>query len=235
VTDLNKLFKWLTILSTLIALFVFLFSVVSSFYDWSFTLLETSSATYWSYRANYYFLSLGIHSWQYAFFNYWFNANNQGEIGFLGMSWIPLAMFVMQLLTLCFGCASLVINKRIIRSVPVGSSLAVLALMFYVGYRLSSSNNNGAGYQLGYYLVYPSLVLFALAFALNEVRARYLQSKESKPRYRYENERDLKNLRAVYRARVRVFLHNIRCYVWVLFKFNIPRAPKLAKNVEKDA
>jgi hypothetical protein len=176
----SEVFKWLAILSTLIALSVFLFSIVSSFYDWGFTLLEASGATYWSYRANFFFFSLGIHSWQYMFFDYWFNSNNQGQIGFLGMSWIPLTIFVMQALTLAFGCASLVINRRIIRFVPVCSSLTVLALISYVGYRLSRSNNSGVGYQLGYYLVYPSVVLFALAFALDEVRVRYLQSKEPK-------------------------------------------------------
>jgi len=55
VTNLNRLFEWLRILSTPIALFVFLFSVVSPFYNWSFSFLETSAATYWSYRVNYFF------------------------------------------------------------------------------------------------------------------------------------------------------------------------------------
>ena len=171
-TDLNRLFKWLAILSTLIALSVFLFSIVSSFYGWGFTLLEASGATYWSYRANFFFSSLAFHSWQYMFFNYWFNSINQGQIGFLGMSWIPLAIFVMQALTLAFGCASLAINRIIIRFVPVCSSSTVLALMSYVGYRLSSSNNSGVGYQLGYYLVYPSVAMFALALALTVVRTQ---------------------------------------------------------------
>ena len=182
-TNLNRLFEWLEIFSTLIALFVFLFSVVSPFYNWSFTVLESSAATYWSYRANYFLFTLGTHSWQFWFSNYWFDANHQSQIGFLGMSWIPLAMFVLEALTLAFGCLSLVINRRIFRSVPVCSSLTVLALMSYVGYRLSSSNNSGAGYQLGYYLVYPSVALFAFAFVLTEVRARRSSSHRAEASY----------------------------------------------------
>jgi hypothetical protein len=180
VTNLNKLFKWLAMLSTLIALFVFLFSIISPFYNCLFTSFPSAmvdEATYWSYRADMlfnlpYFSTTDTHFW---FFNYWFDANNQGIIGSLGMLWIPLAMFVMQVLTLAFGCASLVIKRRTIRSVPICSSLIVLALMSYVGYRLSTHISEGA-YQLGYYLVYPSIILFAFAFVLSEVRARYLQS-----------------------------------------------------------
>jgi hypothetical protein len=85
VTNQNRLFEWLRILSTSSALFVFLFSIVSPFYNWSLTALETSTATYWSYRANHLFFSLGSHSWQYWFFNYWFDANHQSQIGILGM------------------------------------------------------------------------------------------------------------------------------------------------------
>jgi hypothetical protein len=157
----------------LIALFVFLFSVVYPFYNWSLAALETSSATYWSYRANYFSFTLGIHSRQSWFFNYWFDPNS---LAMDWMPWIPLAMFVMQALTLALGCASLAITRRIILSIPVCSSLTVLVLMSLVGYGLASSNNNGAGYQLGYYLVYPSLALFAFAFVFAEVRTRYLQS-----------------------------------------------------------
>jgi len=162
------------ILSTLIALFVFLLSVVYPFYNWGFSFLETSGGTFWSYKANYSFLNVGIFSeGQSWFLNYWFNANSL-EMGW--MPWIPLVLFAMQALTLAFGCASLAINRRIILSIPVCSSLIALVLMSLVGYGLASSNSNGTGYQLGYYLVYPSVALFAIALALTEVRVRYLQS-----------------------------------------------------------
>jgi hypothetical protein len=175
VTDLNRLFKWLAILSTLIALFVFLLSVVSPFYNWESAFLEPSGGTFWSYKANYSSDISGIFSESQSWFlNYWFNANSL-EMGWT--PWIPLVLVAMQALISAFGCASLAINRRIIRSVPVCSSLTALVLMSLVGYGLASSNGWGAGYQLGYYLVYPSVALFAIALALTEVRVRYLQSR----------------------------------------------------------
>lgn len=171
VTNLNRQFESLKILLTLVAVFVFLFSVVSPYYHITFGGIETSDATYWSYKAYYSAFTLGFISSQSWGFDYWFDANNLSFIGGLWMSWIPLTMFVIQTLTLAFGCVSLAINRRIILSVPVCLSLTVLALMSYVGYRLSSANYGG-GYQLGYYVVYPSVVLFAFAFVLTEERAR---------------------------------------------------------------
>jgi len=178
---MNSLFKWLTILSTLVAICVFLFSIVSPFYNWSIMAIEGEGASYWSYRANFWVLTFGVRSSQSWFFNYWFSASNQ--YNFIGqeISWVPISIFVVQGLTLVFACASLLINRRIIRSLPVGASSTVLALMFYWGYRLSSFNNFGEGYELGYYLVARSIALFALALALNEVRLRYLQPKAKIP------------------------------------------------------
>ncbi len=158
-------------LSTLIALFVFLFSIIAPYYHWIGG-LEISEQTYWSYKADY--LSYGLvlpnrrasQSW---FLDYWFG--NQGLLEGLGITWVPLTMFVIQALTLAFGCLSLANKRRIIQPIPFCLSLTVLALMCYVGYRLIGTLYVGGGYQLGYYLVYPSVVLFAFAFALAEVGA----------------------------------------------------------------
>jgi len=172
VTNLNRLFKWLMILSTLIALFVFLFSVLSPFYHISLSGFEYWDGTYWSYKADHTIVLYARSSSQSWFFDYWFDANNLSYISGLWISWVPLAIFVVQALTLAFGCASFVTNRRIISSVPVCLSLTVLALMSYVGSRLSP--NYVGGYQLGYYLVYPSVALFALAFVL---RARMSENR----------------------------------------------------------
>jgi hypothetical protein len=193
VTNLNRLFKWLAILSTLIALVVFLFSIVNPFYSWALIGLASEGATYWSYRGNQWFVpdtlgGVGSHNWQFWFSNYWFNASNQYDpMGFwnLGISGIPISLFVMQILTLAFGCASIVIDRRVIQCLPVCTSLTVLGLMFYMGYRLSSFNNFGQEYELGYYLVYPSVALFALAFVLTAVRTKYLRPKEPKTNYNF--------------------------------------------------
>ena len=168
VTNLIGRFEWLRILSTLIAFFVFLFSIVFSFYHITFGSLEYSDATYWSYKADHFLFVLKPVSSQSWFFHYWFGDNNPSYIIGSWVSWILLAMFAIQILTLAFGAASLVIDRRIILSVPLCLSLTVLAMMFYVGYRLSSFNYGG-GYQLGYYLVFPSVAMFVSAFALNEV------------------------------------------------------------------
>jgi len=186
VTNLNRLFKWLAILSTVFALLVFLFSIVNPFYSWAIFSLSSAGATFWSYRANQWLFadtlggvgSYSVHLW---FFNYWFNASHYDPYYFwnVGISWIPIALFVMQSLTLAFGCASLAFDRRIIRCLPVCTSLTVLGLMLYWGYT-RALDNFGEAYQLGYYLVYPSLALFALALALTAVHARYLQPKEPK-------------------------------------------------------
>ena len=155
---------------------LFLFSVVYPFYFMSMHSMEYWGVTYWSYKADITEVIRTPSSSQSWFFSYWSNANTFYIDG-PWTSWILLAMFAIQTLALAFGCASLVTNRRIILFVPVCLSLAVLALMSYVGYRLTSyygyssyyGFGYGGGYQLGYYLVYPSVVLFVCAFALNEV------------------------------------------------------------------
>jgi hypothetical protein len=168
--------EWLKILSTLIALFLFLFSVVYPFYHISISGMEYWGVTYWSYKADITQVTRISFSSQSWFFGYWSKAN----IFYIDgpwTSWILLTMFVIQTLALAFGCASLVTNRRIILFVPVCLSLTVLALMSYVGCRLTSyygySSQYGGGYQQGYYLVIPSVVLFASAFGLAEISARY--------------------------------------------------------------
>jgi hypothetical protein len=151
---------------------LFLFSVVYPFYFMSMHSMEYWGVTYWSYKADVTEVTISRFSSQSWFFGYWSNAN----IFYIDgpwTSWILLAMFVIQTVALAFGCASLVANRRIILFVPVCLSLTVLALMSYVGYRLTSyygySSYYAGGYQLGYYLVYPSLAMFLFAFLLNEV------------------------------------------------------------------
>lgn len=178
-TNLNRRFESLTILATLLALVVFLFSMVSPFYHITFGGIDIIDQTYWSYKAYYSgFTLIFVSHWSW-FFDYWFDIDNLSFIGGLSMSWIPLTMFVTQALTLAFGCLSLAIKRRITLSVSLCLSLTALALMSYVGYRLSSAFDDVGDvsqYQLGYYLVIPSVILFALAFVLNEERTRRWKS-----------------------------------------------------------
>jgi hypothetical protein len=171
---MSRLDKWsefMRKLIVLVAFFLFLFSIVSPFYHITFASLEFSDATYWSYKTQRSLDILFFVSHQFWFSDYWSNPFPPYIDGPL-MPLIPITVFIFQVLTLAFGCASIVVNRKIIVSAPVFLSLSVLALMSYAGYELSGFNYGG-GFQLGYYLVYPSVVLFAFAFALNEViRAR---------------------------------------------------------------
>lgn len=174
-TNLNRQLESLTMLATLVALVVFLFSMLFPFYHIQIFGIEIFDQTFWSYRSYYStFTTKFISGWSW-FFNYWFDIDNLSFAGGLSITWIPLTMFVMQALTLAFGCLSIVIKRRITLSVPLCLSSTVLALMSYVGYRLSAALNDVfdvSQYQLGYYLVISSVVLFAFAFVLNEERAR---------------------------------------------------------------
>jgi hypothetical protein len=126
---------------------------------------------YWSYEYDYhYYASLrGSGSGHQWFFDYWFNPNLS-----VGPT-MPLALislFAVQVLTLMFGVVFIISSRRTLSFEPIMLSIAVLVLMTYIGKILSGYVRISlypSQYQLGYYLVYPSVVLFVCAFALNEV------------------------------------------------------------------
>jgi hypothetical protein len=155
--SLNKGYELLRKIFILVAFYLFVFSVVSPFYHITFAGLESSDATYWSYKAEHSTFILKLTSGQSWFSDYWFDPFPYPPL----MSWIPITVFIIQVLTLAFGCASIVVNRKVIVFASVCLSLSVLALMSYAGYELSSFNYGG-GYQLSYYLVYPSVALFSL-------------------------------------------------------------------------
>jgi hypothetical protein len=118
----------------------------------------------------------GLHVIPYWFFNYWFSENWVS----LAVSWIPLAMFIVQALVLAFGIASIHSKRTVMLAAPVCLSVVVLALMLYIGETLPY-RDSFEEYQLGYYLVFPSLALFLSAFILNEV-AKKQQTPDSRLR-----------------------------------------------------
>jgi hypothetical protein len=126
------------------------------------------SEYYWSFKFDYVSTYGGSHSViisyvsSYWFFDYWFS-KNEFSYGF-SRSWMPVALFAVQALALAFGIASIYFKRRAMLAAPVCLSVAVLALMSYAGEIFPSGE-----YQLGYYLVFPSLALFLSAFMLNEV------------------------------------------------------------------
>jgi hypothetical protein len=82
-------------------------------------------------------------------------------------------MFEAQLLTLALGLVSIKYNKRALLLAPALPSLLTAVLMTYVGEKISPLIQAGdvisGGYQLTYYLVFPAIAMFLLAFLVNEV------------------------------------------------------------------
>jgi len=170
----RKPFASLKALLTILGCLVFLFSIILPFYYASIPNLDGAEYVYyWSFKADYRggFFTLTVwvivnHFW---FFNYWFS----DIFSIRQVSLIALAMFTIQALVLAFGIASIQFKRRIMLAAPVCLSIVVLALMLYIGEILSYGI-----YQLGYYLVFPSLALFLSAFILNEVTKKQ-QTKDS--------------------------------------------------------
>ncbi|MGA3193053.1 MAG: hypothetical protein ABSD73_11175 [Candidatus Bathyarchaeia archaeon] len=149
---------------------LFLISFISPFYNISgITTAGRTTTYYWSYESDYHY-SFDFHfgSSQYWFSDYWFSPYL--DVG-LGIPWILVPMFTIQALTLLFGVASIIFNRRILPFASVLLSLLTIALMVYTGMMISGE------YQLGFYLVFPSLILFLSAFVLNGMAKR----KQTKP------------------------------------------------------
>lgn len=137
---------------------LFLISLISPFYSLRFTTLDGIASYYYkSYESDYHSGMSRIvgHDW---FFNYW---------RLPGIPWILVPMFVIQALTLLFGVAFIIFNRRILSLAPVLlSPLTIYLMTVSAGMMLSGY---GGEYQLGFYLVFPSLALFLSAFVLNEI------------------------------------------------------------------
>jgi len=157
---------------TILGCLIFVFSFIYPFYYAGFVVPGGKAWTnYWSYEYDsHYYASLrgsgSSHQW---FFGYWFTSNL--SVG-PGLPWALISLFTVQVLTVVFGVAFIVSNRRTLSFEPIVLSTAVLLLMTYTAKVISGSlsgNEYSFQYQLGYYLVYPSLAMFIFAFLLNEV------------------------------------------------------------------
>jgi len=75
-------------------------------------------------------------------------------------------MFMIQILTLIAGTASVFINKRILALAPAMLCPMVTASMIYA---YTSFRPWEVSYQQGYWLTYPSMLLFSIAFILSQI------------------------------------------------------------------
>ena len=149
---------------------VFVFSFISPFYFISSEFGGTGSSThYWSFKSDYYYSmdlrgSGSSHLW---FSSYWFTHSLAGGIG---IPWVLVSLFTVQVLTLVFGVVFIFSSRRTLSFEPIIFSIAALVLMTSTAKVITNGNFLLVSqYQLGYYLVYPSVALFVCAFALNEV------------------------------------------------------------------
>jgi hypothetical protein len=129
------------------------------------------TVTYWSYKA---FSSTEDE----VFLNsYWFNNADLALVNYLGISWILVAMFFLQILTLTSGIFSL-LKIRKVRIIPFVSSLITILLMVHVYVKASGVGLGLKTYQLGYWLAYPSIFLFlsAFVFHLDSIREKTLHT-----------------------------------------------------------
>lgn len=153
---------------TILGCLLFVLSFISPFYCIGFAFPGgRTSIYYWSYKCDYHVIAdlRGSSSIQQWFSDYWFNPI-LSVVSSITLALILL--FAIQILTLVFGVAFIVSDRRTLSFEPIMLSTVVLILMTYSA-QVISRNEYSNQYQLGYYLVYPSVVLFVCAFALNEV------------------------------------------------------------------
>jgi hypothetical protein len=184
--DINTLKR----ISAILGCLLFVISFVSPFYLTKFYSVAPSRcwAYFWSYKYNLDGLYpsspfnksfLVYHSNEYWFPDYWFSGHSYSPVIVDGVvptvPQIPLlSMFTIQALTLIFGAVSIIFNRRTLSFAPVLLSLLAMALMVNIGIMLSGYPKEiySGEYQLGFYLVFPSLFLFFSAFVLNELMKR---------------------------------------------------------------
>jgi len=132
--------------------------------------IRNFTIAYWSFKA--------FSSGDEVFLNsYWFNNADPALTDYLGISWILVAIFLLQILTLTSGIFSL-LKTRKTRIIPFVSSVIIVLLMIQIYAKASGVGLGLKTYQLGYWLTYPSIFLYfyALIFHLYSNREKTLHT-----------------------------------------------------------
>lgn len=166
----NRIFRILSKTLLLGAFFIFLASALSPFLNISNPgiMHEYGYAVfYWSYKSEVTHWSLGhFPKTEVIFFNdYWFAPlwYNPPSTAFFGLSWILVAAFVAQLLTLCSSIAALLTRQRKLLLLPLFTCISVIFLTTYAEEQISRMRY-GPIFDQGYWLAFPSAFLFFLAW-----------------------------------------------------------------------
>jgi len=158
------------LLGCLFLLFSFIFPFYISIPSIQARYLHQEYYDFWSFKAEYHFPVYEVtisqtRSMQWWYSDYWFKFDG---IRLLGFPWVMMSMFIFQILALASGVASIIFNRRLLSLGPVLLGLAVLMEMIYFDIGLDRTwYFSKSDYQLGYWLIYPSLVFFTIALALS--------------------------------------------------------------------
>ena len=135
---------------------------------------DAYSVTHWSHKATIKHLKLGhvVKSENLFFSTHWFEQQKPYSYltpSSLGVSWVLVAMFLMQVLTMGFGFATLFRQGKSTQLLPLISCSFVTFLMVYVMVQAQNQTFGLPKYELGCWLCYPSIILFLYAFILRLV------------------------------------------------------------------
>jgi len=119
----------------------------------------------WSFKSDVheYWIGSPLGLKQFWFFDHW--SDDFYYRGCLGSSMVFMFLFVAQIFTLVISLASIFSANRVLALLPVLSCLTTIALMSGIGTCLLGRHWWGS-YDSGYFLTYPAVLLFLLAFTL---------------------------------------------------------------------
>lgn len=166
----NRILRILSKTLLLGAFLIFLASALSPFLN----IINTGimheygyAVVYWSYKSEVTHWTLGhfpetevISLNDYWFAPLWYNPPS---VAFFGLSWILVATFVAQLLTLCSSIAALLTRHRKLLLLPLFTCISVIFLTTYAEEQINRMRY-GPIFDQGYWLAFPSACLFFLAW-----------------------------------------------------------------------
>lgn len=158
----------------LIGCLLFSCSVIFPFYSLQRTGFNVRSTTrYWSFKSfsfevRYRFDPIPEDGMSRTFLDYWFSDFwfHEKFITDSGHSWVFVLLFTIQISALVTRLASVLVNRKILALVPIALCSTVTTLMIYVDSG-HSRNTTWTNYETGYWLTYPSLLMFLIAFITN--------------------------------------------------------------------
>jgi hypothetical protein len=166
----GRLIRLLSDILLLSACCLFLISVVEPFLTssrltWGQPVGTRVNVDYWSYKAS----VMSDHE-THIFSDYWFAYYDYIPIFMTRIPTFLIGLLMIQILTIAVGVLSLGLRKGWIRLVPFVSSATVILLMFFIHNELEKYAI--INYEVGYWLVYPSMLLFLLAFMMNSLTGK---------------------------------------------------------------